>query len=270
MKFSRNDYFFDFKTLTLQDRSFKYKKKDYRYIKIQAKKDRIMSQLNFYLKPNTIKRLKLKKYFLAQLFIENKKIFKLTGFLNKHFLKKMFLRKKLINNVLVSIEKRLDVNLVRSRLLPSIKFAQQAIKYGYIYVNKEKILSDKYLLKQYDVVTINPNFFFITSLPYVKSFYIRYKIKENNFSSFNNILKENFVKLIKNFNFSTFVILINKAQISIFTKIQILLILSLYLSKKNSINKNIVYTKFYTKFYYLNRVRLNYINLFKNQSKIKN
>lgn len=263
MKFTRNDYFFDFKSLTLQHKNFKYKKKEFTENIIKSRKKKIFTNLMFYSKTILTKRLKLQKFFLSQLFLENKKIFKLVGFVNRTFLKKMFLKKKSIDNVLVSIERRLDLNLVRSRFLPSTKMAQQAIKYGYVYVNKQKMTSDKYLLKQYDVVTINPNFFFLTTLPYIQSNFVRYKLKRDSYLQFNTLLKNTYNLLLKNFNSNVFNILLNKTQLSIFVKIQIILLMSVFFLKKTKLTRKILLNKFFSKFYYINKVKSNYNSLSK-------
>jgi ribosomal protein S4 len=228
------------------------------------------------------KDLKLKKFFLRQLFKNNNKIFHLTGILNRKFLKKLFIKRYLINDVLMPIDRRLDINLVRSHFFPTVKLAQQAINYGYIYVNQRLQGSEKYLLKQYDVITINPSFYLQGSSIKVKTFFIRYKLVGNTLQDFKKLQNIFFNIVLNNFNVSFLIRVLNSYQVSFFTYLPILFLLSLYcykkkkfffkrskiasfykLNEKDFINEKRVLLHLYNKFVYVKRLHLSAEKLYK-------
>lgn len=234
MKYQRF-YYFDFNTLTFVDKKFSYMLKKIDRKKFPKKSGLLYSKQELLLsvqKQILAKELKLKKFFLRQLFQNNKKIFRLTGTLNKKSLKKLFIKRYFVNDALIPIDRRLDINLVRSRFFPTIKLAQQAINYGYVYVNQRLQGSEKYLLKQYDVVTINPSFYLQGSSFKFKTFFIRYKLADNMVQNFKKLQKVLFTAILNNFNFNFFKRILHSYQVSFFTYLPILFLLSLYCYQK--------------------------------------
>jgi len=142
-------------------------------------------------------RRKFKKYFLKRLLQDKKKLSSLFGYLKIKNFKSLF-RKKYSTSFFKISELRLDVSLVRSRMLPNPTVARLAIKLGYVYINKIICLRETRVLKPMDVVTINPNFFFSSWAPTIRSKYVRMRLKKNSFSFFKNNLKNSFEILRKN------------------------------------------------------------------------
>ena len=74
----------------------------------------------------------------------------------------------IIDTLIINLEKRLDIFLVRSRIYRSIFQAKQAIKHNFIYVNDKIISHSNYKLKNGDFIKIPTNYLKIKQLPYTE------------------------------------------------------------------------------------------------------
>lgn len=134
----------------------KYEKKGEKkkYSSVNPKK--IFSDEKKLLRPESLKYLYKTKLSAGQKF----KSF--YGFLSHKKLKQYFIsiQKKnsfnLIDQLITTLEKRLDIALYRSHLFPSIFQIQQKIKHKHIKVNGVYVNSSQYILKPGDVISIKP------------------------------------------------------------------------------------------------------------------
>jgi small subunit ribosomal protein S4 len=102
----------------------------------------------------TARKFRLYYGYLSKKYLKNKLIL----FFNKKF------NKKKINNFrsffLNIFEQRLDNILYKTKFCYSVKNAQQLILHGRILVNKKQIKIPSYLIKQGDLISIDPKYFF--------------------------------------------------------------------------------------------------------------
>lgn len=80
----------------------------------------------------------------------------------KNFITTALKKKKNLNNFFLSLfEHRLDIVLYRAKFCNSVRTSKQLITHGKILVNYKKINSQSYILKEGDLISINPKFSFI-------------------------------------------------------------------------------------------------------------
>jgi ribosomal protein S4 len=124
-----------------------------------------------------------KKFFKERLFSKQQLKF-FYGCISEHQLKNIFnlIKKKrnkinILQDLIVSLESRLDVVVFRFKIVNSIFHSKQLINHGKIKVNNKIIFSQNYLLKKGDIISLN-NFKIDIK-----------KLNKVNYLEYNNLLK---------------------------------------------------------------------------------
>ncbi len=156
-------------------------------------------------------------------------------------------KKNLLNNS--NFEQRLDFNLYRSNLVRSIYMARFCITKGYILVNNHIVNKPNYILKQNDLIEINPLYW--TSFNKKLNSFVQYSIENNIYLHYKTIYNlevdyatYSFIYLGSNKN----TLLTNNNKLKHLKNIKLN---KYYLKKKDTLknyNKTIYYDDIYTQF----------------------
>lgn len=152
----------------------RFKKQKWKNVLFSLKKISKNQKRNCYYKfydQNLYKTVRYQNYFSKRYkqSIVTKKIFNLFyGTLNKNYLKNVLKKSKTLSNQLQNkinfklifldlIETRLDIVLLRSNFVLSIRNARQIISHKHVYVNDKVVSSNSFLTKQGDTIKMSPN-----------------------------------------------------------------------------------------------------------------
>lgn len=150
----------------------KFKRQKWKNLLFSLKKVSKNKKRNSYYKfydQNSYKKLRYRNYFSKSYkqSVLNKKLFNLFyGTLNKKYLKKLIKKSIKFSNQLQNkinynlfflnlIEKRLDVILLRSNFVLSIRNARQLVNHKHVYINNKVVNSSSFLLKRGDKITFS-------------------------------------------------------------------------------------------------------------------
>lgn len=101
-----------------------------------------------------------KKFFFKKRLFEKQLLRNFYGSIQEYKLKnfiKLFKKKKkknIIKNLIINLEKRLDINLVRLKLVKSVYQAKQIVNHKKVYINNKIINKSNFKLKKGDIIKI--------------------------------------------------------------------------------------------------------------------